>query len=69
MSSLYHYQQAVLTEWRPNESFSESIIYPWGVETADSDGFFSLEQGVGYRYRVKKALLPKQILELNPNIL
>lgn len=27
-----------------------NFIYPWGIETADSLGFFSLEQGVGYRH-------------------
>ncbi len=29
-----------------------NIIYPWGVETADSSAFFSLENGFGYRYKV-----------------
>jgi len=28
------------------------IIEPWGVETADSSGFFSLEDGIGYRHHV-----------------
>jgi len=27
----------------------ENIIFPWGVETADSSGFYSLEHNVGYR--------------------
>lgn len=30
----------------------ENIILPWGVETADSSAFFSLEDGFGYRYKV-----------------
>ena len=30
----------------------ENIIYPWGIETADSSAFFSLQEGCGYRYRV-----------------
>jgi hypothetical protein len=30
----------------------ENIIQPWGVETADSSAFFSLEDGFGYRYSV-----------------
>ncbi len=29
-----------------------NIINPWGIETADSSAFFSLEEGVGYRHRV-----------------
>ena len=28
----------------------DNIIRPWGVETADSSGFFSLENSVGYRH-------------------
>lgn len=28
----------------------ENYIKPWGAETADSSAFFSLEDGVGYRY-------------------
>jgi hypothetical protein len=35
----------------------ENIINPWGFETADSSAFFSLEEGVGWRYQ----LLEKQI--------
>lgn len=27
-----------------------NFIYPWGVEAADTLGFFSLERGVGYRH-------------------
>jgi len=27
-----------------------NLIFPWGIETADSDGFFSLEPEVGYRH-------------------
>jgi len=30
----------------------EELIFPWGFETADSSAFFSLEDGVGYRYQV-----------------
>lgn len=30
----------------------ENIILPWGIETADSHAFFSLEDGFGYRYQV-----------------
>ncbi len=29
-----------------------SIILPWGVETADSWAFFSLDKTVGYRYKI-----------------
>ncbi|MRS01739.1 hypothetical protein EG832_00690 [bacterium] len=29
---------------------NENLILPWGVETADSSAFFSLEQGVGWRH-------------------
>lgn len=29
-----------------------NFINPWGLETADSWSFFSLEQGVGYRYKI-----------------
>ncbi len=28
------------------------LIKPWGIETADSSAFFSLEDGFGYRYTV-----------------
>ena len=27
-----------------------NLIHPWGIETADSSAFFSLEDGFGYRY-------------------
>ncbi|MBB6091256.1 hypothetical protein HNQ60_000102 [Povalibacter uvarum] len=27
-----------------------NLIRPWGIETADSSGFFSLEPGIGYRH-------------------
>ena len=30
----------------------KNIIYPWGVETADSSSFFSLEKSVGLRNRI-----------------
>lgn len=30
----------------------QNIINPWGFETADSSAFFSLEKGVGWRYKV-----------------
>jgi hypothetical protein len=29
-----------------------NLINPWGIETADSFAFFSLEEGIGYRYHV-----------------
>ncbi len=29
-----------------------NVIRPWGIETADSSAFFSLEEGVGYRHQV-----------------
>lgn len=32
----------------------KNIINPWGFETADSSAFFSLEEGVGYRYSLDK---------------
>lgn len=28
----------------------KNLIFPWGIETADFSSFFSLENGVGYRY-------------------
>jgi len=31
-----------------------NYINPWGAETADSSAFFSLEEGVGYRYKYLK---------------
>lgn len=31
---------------------NENIILPWGVETADSYGFFSLEKEIGYRHEI-----------------
>ena len=30
---------------------NDNIILPWGVETADSSAFFSLEKGVGWRHK------------------
>jgi len=30
----------------------DNLILPWGMETADSSAFFSLEDGVGYRYQM-----------------
>ena len=30
----------------------KNLINPWGIETADSFAFFSLEDGIGYRYQV-----------------
>lgn len=30
----------------------EDIINPWGIETADSSSFFSLENNIGFRYAV-----------------
>ncbi|EKN66455.1 hypothetical protein BABA_15137 [Neobacillus bataviensis LMG 21833] len=32
----------------------ENIINPWGFETADSSAFFSLEEGIGWRYNIVK---------------
>lgn len=32
----------------------KNIINPWGIETADSWSFFSMEKNVGYRYEVKE---------------
>jgi hypothetical protein len=29
-----------------------NIIHPWGFETADSSAFFSLEEGIGWRYKI-----------------
>jgi len=29
-----------------------NVINPWGIETADSYSFFSMEKGIGYRYEV-----------------
>lgn len=29
-----------------------NLINPWGIETADSWSFFSMENGIGYRYEV-----------------
>lgn len=33
----------------------KNIIRPWGIETADSSAFFSLEPEVGYRYSVNSS--------------
>ena len=33
----------------------KNIIYPWGIEAGDSNSFFSLEQGAGYRYEEEKS--------------
>ena len=30
----------------------KNIINPWGIETADSWSFFSMEEGIGYRFTV-----------------
>ena len=32
----------------------QNIINPWGFETADSSAFYSLEDGLGYRYKVEE---------------
>lgn len=29
----------------------KNIIEPWGIEAGDTDAFFSLERGIGYRYK------------------
>ncbi|TDT67877.1 GT2 family glycosyltransferase [Hypnocyclicus thermotrophus] len=31
---------------------NENIINPFGIETADSYAFFSLEEGIGYKYKI-----------------
>lgn len=31
---------------------NQNIVFPWGIETADSSSFFSLEDGVGWRYEI-----------------
>lgn len=41
-------ERGVIRELRRD---TRNFILPWGIETADSVGFFSLEPGVGYRYR------------------
>lgn len=33
---------------------NENVINPWGIETADSSAFFSLEEGKGWRYQILK---------------
>jgi glycosyltransferase involved in cell wall biosynthesis len=43
------FQRQVISELRVG---GENIIEPWGVEFADSNSFFSLESGIGYRYVV-----------------
>lgn len=30
----------------------KNLILPWGIETADAWGFFSLEKGIGYRHEI-----------------
>ena len=47
--SSFQFGKYSLVEWSPNNG--ENIIFPWGVETADSDGFFSLDRTAGYRYQ------------------
>jgi len=37
-----------------------NFIHPWGLETADSWSFFSLEKGVGYRYSLLGESIEKQ---------
>lgn len=32
----------------------ENLINPWGVETSDTSSFYSLEDGVGYRYEIEE---------------
>ncbi len=50
MSSCFEWGDYSIVSWSPDGG--ENIIHPWGVETADSDGFFSLDRTSGYRYRV-----------------
>ena len=47
-----------MLKWRINKNViselyykGQNIINPWGFETADSSAFFSLEKGVGWRYK------------------
>lgn len=32
----------------------ENLILPWGIETADSSAFYSLDPAVGYRYQIEQ---------------
>ncbi|WP_127717976.1 hypothetical protein [Halobacteriovorax sp. HLS] len=32
---------------------NQNLINPWGVETSDTSSFYSLEDGIGYRYKVE----------------
>lgn len=49
-----------MLKWKVNDNLiselsfndSENFINPWGVETADSWSFFSLEKEIGYRHRI-----------------
>ncbi len=50
MPITWNVDKKVISEFAP---FGENIIHPWGVETADSSAFFSLEDGVGYRYSLE----------------
>jgi len=34
---------------------SDNLIKPWGIETADSWGFFSLDKSVGQRYTINRS--------------
>lgn len=46
----WKFEHNVLTEL---EIGGKNAILPWGIETADSSSFFSLEDGVGYRYQLE----------------
>ena len=44
-------ESGILTEMY-SPLFKGNMIHPWGMETADSDAFFSLDTSVGYRYDI-----------------
>jgi len=43
------YKNKVLQQLSVN---GQNVIFPWGVEFADSSAFYSLEDGIGYRYEL-----------------
>ncbi|HVY81199.1 MAG TPA: hypothetical protein VG994_09485 [Steroidobacteraceae bacterium] len=43
----WNVERGVIRELRKDGT---NLILPWGIETADSSGFFSLEPGIGYRH-------------------
>lgn len=46
---MFHVKDNVISEFFVN---GKNIIRPWGIETADMNSFFSLQDGFGYRYTV-----------------